>query len=343
MTETRRPTQQQLLALKGTTLRVPDLLALFGERVRSHQSVPVIVAALQEVGLATVPSFATCNLSADMLVVVEEAAAVADDEPDGELPPGTLPQNSFKIGDLPAARAGLDSVHSSALLTQATYIMRTKNYSQLPVIDGISDLRGVVTWSSIAAQYEKGTREPTLADAMVRDSLPVAEVHQEIFAQLPTVGEHGYLLVRNNSGAFTGIVTAADITARFEATALPFFLVGEIEFQLRKCLGPKLSAEAILAVQSTRSGRRTGNIADLMFGDYVKLLKADQNDARMCTNADGNWRAIGWTGVDRTQFVHQLGQVQRIRNIIAHFDNEPLAPQQVTGLREFAGLLKQLV
>lgn len=343
MNDHRQPTREQLLALKGTTVLVPDLLALFGVRFRNHQSVPMIMAALREVGLDTIPSFTTCGNRAEMLVVAEEAATVMeDDEEGGELLPGTLPQHSFKIGDIPSAQCGLYSVPFNAPLARATHIMRTKNYSQLPVIDGMSELRGVVTWSSIAARYETGT-VPTLATAMVTRSIPVAEVHQELFAHLPAVTEHGYLLVRSNSGRLTGIVTAADITDRFEATALPFFLVGEIEFQLRKCLGAKLGVEAIRAVQPNKAEKQTGDIADLMFGDYVKLLDADQKNAAARANADRNWRALGWTGVDRTQFVHQLDRVRHIRNKIAHFDSEPLTPQRIVELREFAGLLKQLV
>jgi hypothetical protein len=59
--------------------------------------------------------------------------------------------------------------------------MRLKNFSQLPVIDGTSDLAGVLTWTSIATCYEK-KKDLTLANAMIRDDLPVAEVHQEVFA-----------------------------------------------------------------------------------------------------------------------------------------------------------------
>ncbi|MFI6304499.1 CBS domain-containing protein [Amycolatopsis thailandensis] len=344
MADIQRPTRQQLLDLKGTMVLVPALLALFGVRVRNHQSVPVIMEAMKAAGLATVPSFTVCGVKEAMLIVAEEMAGgeEAGNDQSGELLPGTLPQHSFKIGDIPSSQKGLISVPSSATLPQATYLMRARGYSQLPVIDGLSNLRGVITWSSVAARYETG-EAPTLMSAMVTESLPVAEVHEDLFVRLPTVTDHGYLLIRSNSGSFTGIVTAADINARFEATAVPFFLVGQIEFQLRKCLGTKLTADAIRAVQPNRPEKQTGAIADLMFGDYVKLLKADPNSSTLRANADTNWQAIGWTGVDRTQFVHQLDRVRLIRNTIAHFDAEPLAPERITELREFAGLLKQLV
>jgi hypothetical protein len=80
-----------------------------------------------------------------------------------------------------------------------------------------------------------------------------------------------------------------------------------------------------------------------MFGDYVKLLHGEQSDQRLCPHADSNWLALGWTGVDRTQFVYQLKQVKSIRNQIAHFDDQPLTAQQITELTEFSGLLKQLL
>ncbi|MER7005810.1 CBS domain-containing protein [Dactylosporangium sp. NPDC000555] len=340
MEEIQRPSRQQLLALKGTSLQVPALLALFGMRLRNHQTVPVIAEALSEVGLNTVPSFTTCGFGTEVFVVAAEYDDSPGETTEEEFSPGALPQQSFKIGDIPSARGGVDSVPSSAPLSQATYLMKLRNYSQLPVIDGMSDLRGVITWSSIAARYEMGEM-PSLASAMVKDSLPVAEVHQELFPRLPEVAEYGYLLVRSNSGSIDGIVTAADITGRFHAIARPFFLVGEIEFRLRRCLGAKLTGDPVRAVQ--QRNRQTGDISDLMFGDYVKLLDADQNDQRLRGLADSNWLHLGWTGVNRAQFVHQLKRVKSIRNQIAHFDDTPLSEQQLADLIEFSGLLKHLI
>jgi hypothetical protein len=80
-----------------------------------------------------------------------------------------------------------------------------------------------------------------------------------------------------------------------------------------------------------------------MFGDYVKLLAVDQPDARLAQLADANWTTLGWTGVDRAQFVAQLDRVRIIRNKIAHFDEQPLNEQQTDELYQFSGLLKQLL
>ncbi|GIG93297.1 CBS domain-containing protein [Plantactinospora endophytica] len=339
MVDAHRPTHEELLAFKGKTLRTSDLLAMFGTRVRNHQTVPMIQEALHEVGLDTRPSFTTCGLSTEMLVVAKSLFTATEDEAEEEVLPGTLPQQSFKIGDVPSARSGVESVNSSDLLSTATHRMRQKNFSQLPVIDGLADLKGVITWDSIAARYERG-EVPTLASAMVRDDLPLAEVHHELFTRLPELQRCGYLLVRENNGTFAGIITGADITARFHTLAQPFFLVGEIEFRIRRCLAPKLAGDPVRAL-----GRRyqSGDFAQLMFGDYVKLLATDQQDARLAQLADTNWASLGWTGVDRAQFVAQLDRVRTIRNKIAHFDEQPLTEQQTNELYQFSGLLKQLL
>ncbi|MEU5552123.1 CBS domain-containing protein [Micromonospora sp. NPDC047793] len=339
MVDARRPSRQELLALKGRTLRIPELLAMFGERVRNYQTVPMIQEALHEVGLDTHPSFTTCGLTTDMLVVTQNATPVAEDEAGEEVQPGALPQQSFKVGDIPSARTGIASVTSSALLSAATHTMRQKNYSQLPVIDGLADLKGVITWSSIAARYEMG-ETPTLANSMVRDSIPMAEVHQELFTHLPELRQYGYLLVRENSGKCVGIITGADIAGRFHKLALPFFLVGEIEFRLRLCLGPKLTGDP---VRTLKGPSHSGDFSKLMFGEYVRLLDGDQPNERLRQHANDNWNVLGWGGVDRVQFVAQLNRVRVIRNQIAHFDEQPLSAQQIDELSEFSWLLKQLL
>ncbi|MBO8193379.1 CBS domain-containing protein [Streptomyces oryzae] len=341
---TQTPPQDQLLALKGKQVPVADLLALFGTRVRNDPSVLFITQTLKDVGLSTVPYFANCNLRAEVRILpLESVAAPESDSGDGEeeegegLSQGALPQHSFRIGDLPAARNGVDSVPSDAQVKQATHLMAVKNYSQVPVIDGTSTLRGVVTWSSVARMYERN-EENSLVNAMVDDP-PIADVHRDFFSLLPTICEYGYLLVRDMSGRFTGIVTAADITERFDATAWPFFVVGEIEFRLRKCLGAALDPENIRAVQ--HKNKKTGLITDLMFNGYVKLLDGHQQDPALRQKADQNWQALGWTLADRVQFVHQLDRVRVIRNMIAHFDPQPLSKSLCEELRQFVGLLRQ--
>ncbi|MFI9462624.1 CBS domain-containing protein [Streptomyces xiamenensis] len=348
------PSEQQLLDLKGSYIAVHELLALFGARVRNDHTVLTITQALTGVGLSTVPNFDSCSSTTDVLIVAHET--ISDPEPEDEdtetqeLSPGALPHQSFQVGDIPAARGGVESVLPTASVNRAAYLMSMKNYSQLPVLEGRSKLHGVITWKSVATMYGTGV-DPTLASAMVNDP-PQVPSSQDFFATLPMISEYGYVLVRENDGQVTGIVTAADITDRFDATAWPFFVVGEIEYRLRKCLGGKISPDAIRAVQKSGPGKVTGQITDLMFGGYVLLFRGDQKKApdaqpskkmaELYAQADQNWQDLGWNVVDRVQFVHQLGRVRDIRNRIAHFDPEPLPPRLCDELRQFVSLLRQL-
>ncbi|MCE7009980.1 CBS domain-containing protein [Kibdelosporangium philippinense] len=315
-----------LAQMVGRSVSAAQFLALFGVRVRNHDNVARINAILADVGVATIPSFSTCPTGSELHIIKAKSFPAAVEPDEDDLSSSAMPHRALQVGDLPSARNGLDSVSPGTDLAAATMLMRVKNYSQLPVIDGTSDLRGVLTWSSVALNLETGKR-PTLARAMTTDSIPVAEVHQQLLAHLPAITKQGYLLVRANNGTFCGIITSADVSGRFETMARPFFLVGDIEARLRKCLAV-LNEDAIAAVQR----RKSGKITDLTFGEYKNLI---DNDA--------NWKLIGWPGVPRDQFIHRLDKVRIIRNEIAHFRPEPLAATSLAALEEFAGLLRQYV
>jgi hypothetical protein len=221
--------------------------------------------------------------------------------------------------------------------------MRTESFSQVPVTTGMAQIHGVITWGSVARMYEAG-KPATLENAMEKDSLPVADARQELFAALPVIKEHGYLLVRGDDGCLSGIVTAADVTERFEGSARPFFIVGEIESLLRRCLGAALDQETIKSVQTNKKPEhRTGQVSDLMFGDYLRLLDGDQTKTSLAEAADANWEALKWPNMPREQFIGRLKRVKDIRNRIAHFDEKPLPQEMIDELTTFAKVLRAFV
>ena len=345
---TTRPHEREVTSLKGRTVSVQEILDLFQVRVRDHRTVHRISQALMDAGLTTLPDFAVCGLrsTVDVVPLASVPAQRTPPEPEGEadaadeaLPSHALPQRLL-LGDMPSARLGLVSVGPGTSLSQTTFLMRTKGLSQLPVTTGMAQVHGVVTWGSVAKMYEAG-KEATLDNAMEKDSLPVADARQEFFAALPVIREHGYLLVRGDDGCLSGIVTAADVTERFEGAARPFFIVGEIESLLRRCLGAALDAEAIKAVQTNKKPeQRTGQVSDLMFGDYLRLLDGDQAKQSFAERADRNWEALKWPNMPRQQFVGLLKRVKDIRNRIAHFDEKPLPPEMIDELTTFANVLR---
>ncbi|GGW35479.1 CBS domain-containing protein [Streptomyces griseoloalbus] len=345
---TTRPHERDASSLKGRTVSVQEILDLFQVRVRDHRSVHRISQALTDAGLTTLPDFAVCGLRSTVEVVpltsvpAQRTPADVDDEADATdeaLPSNALPQRLL-LGDIPSARRGLVSVGPGTPLSQTTFLMRTKGLSQVPVTTGMAQVHGVVTWGSVAKMYEAG-KPATLDNAMEKDSLPVADARQEFFTALPVIRENGYLLVRGDDGCLSGIVTAADITERFEGAARPFFIVGEIESLLRRCLGAALDAEAVKAVQTNRKPeQRSGQVSDLMFGDYLKLLDGDQPKQSLAERADRNWEALKWPNMPREQFIALLKRVKDIRNRIAHFDEKPLPQEMLDELTTFAKVLR---
>ncbi|MFF6912181.1 CBS domain-containing protein [Streptomyces sp. NPDC012466] len=344
----KKPTTAELIALKGAELALSELLALYEVRVRQTGIIREMNESLAAAGLTTLPDFSTCPtlarvrlvpLAATTTVVPEEDPAVPADP----LPPGALPQRLL-LGELPSAVVGLKCVPPGAELSQATYLMRYEGYNQIPVVSNMTELHGVVTWKSIALMYENGW-DTTLENAMQQESLPVFDSREDVFSCLPMLVDHGYVLVRGQDGRISGIVTYQEIVRRFQNTARPFFLLGEIESLLRRWLGARLDSEAVIAVQATnrKPEQRTGKVEDLMFGDYVLLLDGTQRRTALAQRADANWVALGRPALDRGQFVHHLQRVQAIRNRIAHFDDDPLPPEDMRDLTSFARQLRDCV
>lgn len=344
---TTRPSEKDLAALKGTTVPVQGILDLFQVRVRDHRTVHLIAQALADSGLTTLPDFAVCGLrsSVDVVPLVSVPAQAgpvetAGEETDEALP--SLPQRLL-LSDLPSAKRGVRGVTLGNSLAHATFLMRTESFSQVPVTTGMAQIHGVVTWGSVARMYEAG-KDATLENAMEKDSLPVADARQELFSALPVVREHGYLLVRGDDGCLSGIVTAADVTERFAGSARPFFIVGEIESLLRRCLGAALDEGSVKAVQTNKKPEhRSGQVSDLMFGDYLRLLDGDQAKQSLAQQADRNWEALKWPNMPREQFIGRLTRVKDIRNRIAHFDEKPLPAKMIEELTAFAALLRAFV
>lgn len=344
----KKPTTAQLIALKGVELALSELLALYEVRVRQTGIIREMNESLAAAGLTTLPDFSTCpTLARVRLVPVATTTTVAPEEDPAEpadpLPPGALPQRLL-LGELPSAVVGLQCVPPGAELSQATYLMRYEGYNQIPVVSNMTELHGVVTWKSIALMYENGW-DTTLENAMQQESLPVFDSREDLFSCLAMLVDHGYVLVRGQDGRISGIVTYQEIVRRFQNTARPFFLLGEIESLLRRWLGARLDAEAVIAVQATnrRPEQRTGKVEDLMFGDYVMLLDGTQRRTALAQRADANWVALGRPALDRGQFVHHLQRVQAIRNRIAHFDDDPLPPEDMRDLTSFARQLRDCV
>ncbi|OHV28449.1 MULTISPECIES: CBS domain-containing protein [Pseudofrankia] len=234
---------------------------------------------------------------------------------------GAAPWVAMKVGHLPSAKGGVSSVPSGTPLARVTTLMLKRGYSQVLVLDGSSNLRGAVTWRSIATM-QGSRRQHTLENATDPDVESV-QVTDDLLATLPRITERGFVIVWRD-GRVCGIVTTADLATAYDRLAHPYFLIGEIERRLRRCLGPRFGIEDLRAVNPDAT-----SVSNLMFGEYLKLLRTP-----------GQWAKLSWATVDHHQFLHDLDEVRRIRNEIMHFDPRPLTDRQKEHLRQFCGVLK---
>ncbi|MFF3406995.1 CBS domain-containing protein [Streptomyces sp. NPDC002742] len=248
----------------------------------------------------------------------------APDGAPGEDPVGLLPQTALRVSVFPSADGGAVSITPDDTLPKAMSIMAERGFSQLPVLDGLGTLQGVVTWASIAHMHATG-REATVRNALTSEYHAV-ESTAYLLPVVPMIQAYGFVLVRSAAGSVTGIVTTADLADQFVAIARPFFVLGEIERRLRRCLSRVYGEDDVRRVHKDRRRRQ---VDQLMFGEYIRLLDDEER-----------WKKLNWPGVDRGHFVGLLRRVKDVRNGVMHFNSGYPDDAATVLLDRFVGILR---
>lgn len=301
---------------------------------RGHRVVLNVRRDLKRHGLRTVPDFAsgwidnTITLlpmkSPDDAALVDVGGSVTADADETV----SAPEVALRIGSLQSATGDLCSVAMDTSLETAQSYMMRHDYSQLAVMSGTRDLRGAVTWESIA-QARLRNENATLRDAIV--PAPLVGEQESLLDRVPLIIESSFVFVHGDDNAIVGIVTTADLSAQFVALANPFFLLGEIERRLRLLLDQVFSRDELAQmVDPADVARNVSTVDDLTMGEYIRILENPKY-----------WGRIGLP-VDRRIFVDALNQVREIRNDVMHFSPDPLEPSQVDELQNFLRWLRTL-
>ncbi len=312
-------------------ITVRELLALWGATDRGDQ-VSQIEADLANHGLVTVPSFRAVTLDTVVSLStppdeaeastpetpssVDDVPVTEDDEGGGDLDVG------LKVGNL-SPLLGVVSVGPNATIEEAITKMLLNDFSQLAVLSGPRNLRGAVTWRSIAQAVHQRA-DATVADA-IDTHVEVVAYDRDLFEVLPTLQQRDFVFVLDESKVIAGIVTTSDVAHRYGVMATPFFQLGELDQTLRWVLRRAVDVETLQRFCS----RPVTSFDDLTMGDYQRLLE----------NKDV-WQQLGWP-LDRTTFIARLGEIRRIRNRVMHFHPDPLSTDAVDKLRAFNTLLHQ--
>ncbi len=319
-------------AEKPIELTIRELLAAWGANYRDYDTVGRIERDLAAVDLRSQPPFTEGNMTTVVRIAASEAApdeAQQAEPPEPEVAENrdlVLPYASLRVKDIPSAIAGITSVRPDDTLDSAQFLMIRNGFSQLAVMTGSRVLNGAVSWDSIAQAYVTSSRI-TLSDAI--DPLPkTVRASDELFSQISTVYDAGFVFVRDDDERVCGIVTTADLADQFRLRTEPFFQLGEIERRLRRCIARAFSVDDLQCVASRRSPLTS--VDQMTFYQYARLLD-DEN----------RWRRLKWR-IPRESFVRDLDAVRVIRNPIMHFRTDLLTSEQKDRLASLLRSMRRL-
>lgn len=336
-TEMLPPSREELLKVAAARadsapiqLTIRQLLGYWDARRRGYWITEEIKHDLIEAKLATHPDFTEGWIDSSVELVPIKSPATQSDEQvpavGGSVANAT--QVSLRVISLASANSKVEFVRLDDTLERAQTLMICNDYSQLAVQSGPRDLRGAVSWESIA---QAKIRKP---DAGLRDAIVQPEVvnlHDDLLARIPMIVEAGFVFVQASDKQICGIVTTADLSLEFAALAKPFFLLAEVERRLRRLIDRKFNSEEIAAVVDPADTERSAaSASDLTLGEAARLLENP-----------GNWKRLGWR-LDGSIFIKQLHDVRKIRNEVMHFSPDPLDEDQIRRIELFLRSLRKL-
>lgn len=323
---------------KVSPISVREFLGWFGAQRRGSWVVYWIRRNLDDAGLTTEPDFESAYIDSKVnfaLARTEEAedkkeAVDAEAQTESVLTPAiTTTDPTYRISKLAAANNRPISTSPDATVAEAVTLMMANDFSQLPVMTNDRDVKGILSWTSIGSRLALGKDGVHVRELM--DTSHEMRAESSLFQAIPIIVEHQYVLVRGPDNRITGIVTASDLSLQFQQLAEPFLLLGEIENHIRRILGDKFSAEELNDAKNEADiEREVNSVADLTFGEYIRLLESNDR-----------WSKVNLP-IDRKTFCRELEQVRRIRNDVMHFDPDGIAPDDLERLRDFVRFLQRL-
>ncbi|MBQ1075431.1 hypothetical protein KBX06_20005 [Micromonospora sp. C31] len=316
---------------------VREFIGLWGLEDRDRMATTQVEADLANHGLTTSPDFRAVSLDRIIRVVMLPEQEESEDEVNDsgstvvEATADELSEEGVNIGltleNLFPHRMSLVSVPPSASFEEAITVMQINDYSQVAVLANSHQLYGSVSWESIAAAKHRNPNA-SFSDAIVREARDrVFDYDTRLLDVLGTLQQHGFIFVRDDQRKISGIVTAADVVRKYDETATPFFLIGEIDQELRQLIVNTFDEETVR--KACVDAKLTFKSLDTMsIGQYQAVL-----DNAAC------WGQLGWP-LNRGRFIERLNELRKVRNNVMHFNPDPVRPAEVAKLRNFLSLIR---
>ena len=306
-------------APKAETVTVRQFLGRFGYSRRGPIIVSTIRKELDSHGLRTSPDFEYQYIDSNILVDLDEDGGEISEEK-------IYTDPTVRIDILPAAHNIPVRVSPDHKLVKATTLMRMNDYSQLPVMIGERDVKGVVSWNSIGVAYADGRDPKFVRECM--ESAHELDTDTTLAEAADQIWRYNYVLIRGKDRRITGIVTAADLANQFKQIAYPFLLIGETEHHLRNLVHGRFTVHELKEVSD--NDRQISGPHDLTFGGYCQLFEREEW-----------WEKLDFS-IDKTEFVNCLRSVRNIRNDVMHFSPDEREQSEFEPLENVVRILRQL-
>ena len=331
---------------KVEPITVRELLGWFDAQRRGSFICFVIRSVLKEADLTTNPDFvipyidnpiefelASSTRSGRQGSPNEEAVGVpgGDAKPREEIgpSPAVAVDPTYRIGRLRWANITPTGVSPNHTLREAITIMLANDFSQLPVMVGEREVKGVVSWSSIGSRLALGIQCAEVRECM--EPAHVISADTSLFDASTEIVNNQHVLIRDTTNKISGIVTTSDLGSEFRQLTEPFLLLGEVENHVRGIIhrGSFTSEQLRSCCDPCDASRVVNGVFDLNFGDYRRLLEKKEL-----------WTQLGLT-IYRSIFINNLDKVREIRNDVMHFDPDGITESDLDALRKFVGFLQR--
>jgi CBS domain-containing protein len=316
---------------------VRTILSWFDAKRRGYWITQQVRDAFKNAGLTTEPAFENTYIDSEVRFRPLTLPPVGNQQGTNGGSGSTLTEAEDsgvdpipRIGLLKSANQAPVSIGPDATLAEAATLMMMHDYSQLPVMQGERNVKGMISWKGIGHATAVG-RSPKLVREAMEAQIEIVPQDAPLFETVATIIAKEVVLVKGADQKICGIVTGEDINAQFLELSEAFLRLGEIENQIRRLIRGKFTKVDLEAARDPADiGRAVEDVSDLTFGEYVRLFENPSS-----------WTKLGLS-LDRAVFVGRLNDVRRIRNEVMHFHPDGIEDEERDILRRTSRFLQQL-
>lgn len=296
-------------------VQVREFLGWFGYEKRGYNIVQDIRQMLSSAGVGTIPDFDRVSYYSEIGFVEASGSDEARVDP------------TIRLSRLNEATRGIRACSPQEPLNRIVPVMIMEDYSQIPVMTSQRDLKGIISWQSIASALALAKHSTTAREVMV--AAEEAPVDLPLSEAIERIARQGYILIRAEDKRITGIVTSWDLNEILMRLSAAFLALGEIEGYLRRIIHGRFTGDELSAV-SFEEGKTVSGPHELTLGEIIRLIEVNDNWDRL------------QLAVDRADFINTLNRVRDVRNDVMHFDPDGISSADQGLLNKFVTLLREI-